>query len=92
MLKIIIGANSGIYISPKMLEVLKERRIEFTLELDLLSNSFIEVELDNKTIVLESENELMKLLNNIDDKKDDDFTNGSYTHSSNNVLSNKAII
>lgn len=85
MLRIILGANSGIDISPKILETLKDRRIEFTLELDLLSNSFIEVELDNKIIVLESEEELLKVLNNLYDRRGgDDFSSG-------NIVSDKVL-
>jgi len=87
MLKIIIGANSGIQISEKVIEALKNRGIEFTLELDLLNDSYIEFELDNKTVVLESEDELIKILDYFDGKRGgDDFENGSIGISS-NVLS-----
>jgi len=86
MLKIIIGANSGIQISEKVIEALKNRGIEFTLELDLLNDSYIEFELDNKTVVLESEDELIKILDYFDGKRGDDFDNGSISISS-NVLS-----
>ena len=90
MLKIIIGANSGIQISEKIIEALKNRGIEFTLELDLLNNSYIEFELDNKTIILDSEDDLIKILDYFDNKKDDDFGNASFSISD-NVLSYSAI-
>ena len=86
MLKIIIGANSGIQISEKIIEALKNRGIEFTLELDLLNDSYIEFELDNKTLVLHSDDELIKILDYFDGRKGDDFDNGSISISS-NVLS-----
>ncbi|MBP1358285.1 MAG: hypothetical protein JZD40_07380 [Sulfolobus sp.] len=86
MLKIIIGANSGIQISPNVLEALKNRGIQFTLELDLLNDSYIELEMDNKTIVLHSDDELIKILDHFDEKRGDDFNNGNIAYS-NNVLS-----
>ncbi|MBB5253258.1 hypothetical protein [Sulfurisphaera ohwakuensis] len=92
MLRIIIGANSNIDITPKIIEALKERKIEFILELDLLSRSYIELELDNKIIILQSENDLMRFLDNLNDRKGDDSSNGSLTYTSDNVLSNLLLI
>ncbi|BAK54187.1 hypothetical protein [Sulfurisphaera tokodaii] len=92
MLRIIIGANSNIDITPKIIEALKERKIEFILELDLLSRSYIELELDNKIIILQSENDLMRFLDNLNDRKGDDSSNGSLTYTSDNVLSNLSLV
>ncbi|BFI75525.1 hypothetical protein [Sulfurisphaera ohwakuensis] len=92
MLRIIIGANSNIDITPKIIEALKERKIEFILELDLLSRSYIELELDNKIIILQSENDLMRFLDNLNDRKGDDSSNGSLTYTSDNVLSNLLLV
>jgi len=86
MLKIIIGANSGIQISEKIIEALKNRGIEFTLELDLLNNSYIEFELDNKTIILDSEEDLIKILDYFENKKGDDFGNASFNISDNDLF------
>ena len=91
MLKIIIGANSGIQISEKVIEALKNRGIKFTLELDLLNNSYIEFELDNKTIVLHSEDELIKILDIFDNKKGDDFSNGNISISDNVITSSMVV-
>ncbi|QIW23036.1 hypothetical protein EWF20_01925 [Sulfolobus sp. S-194] len=92
MLRIIIGANSNIDITPKIIEALKERKIEFILELDLLSKSYIELELDNKIIVLQSENDLMRFLDNLNDRKGDDSSNGSLAYTSDNVLSDLLLV
>ena len=91
MLKIIIGANSGIQISEKVIEALKNRGIEFTLELDLLNESYIEFELDNKTIILHSDDELIKILDYFDGKRGDDFDNASISIS-NSILSSSMIV
>lgn len=87
MLKIIISANSDIEFPKELVEYLKERRIEFTFELDLLDQNYIEVEIGNKRIVLESEEDLIKLLN--DDKKDD-FDNGSFVSST--ILADETLV